>query len=129
MLFSDTTGTCTNTEMRISLIVCNCYIITLFGTQLVGYRYLARCKQKPCRATEVTRPSDRQSHLNHEMHVSLSARHHHIHPNTHGLRRRRHHVVNSIVGLHTEGQRRVGALWPFQKSKARGRKRESKGDG
>lgn len=30
MLFSDTTGAWTDTEMRISLIVCNYYIIMLF---------------------------------------------------------------------------------------------------
>lgn len=48
--------------------------------------------------------------LHHEMHVSFSARNHNIHPDTHGLRRRSHHVVHPIRGLHTEGQRGVGAL-------------------
>lgn len=48
--------------------------------------------------------------LHHEMHVSLSTRNNHIHPDTHGLGRRSHHVVNPIVGLHAEGQRGVGAL-------------------
>lgn len=48
--------------------------------------------------------------LYHEMHVSLSARDYNIHPDAHGLGRRRHHVVHSIVRLHAERQRGVGAL-------------------
>lgn len=45
------------------------------------------------------------------MHVSFSARYYNIHPDTHGLGRRSHHVVHSIVGLHAERQWGVGALW------------------
>lgn len=48
--------------------------------------------------------------LHHEMHVSFCTRNNNIHPDTHGLRGRSHHVVHPIVGLHTEGQRGVGAL-------------------
>lgn len=53
---------------------------------------------------------NRADQLHHEMHVSFSARNHNIHPDTHGLRRRSHHVVHPIGGLHAEGQRGVGAL-------------------
>lgn len=48
--------------------------------------------------------------LHHEVHVSFGARHDNVHPDTHGLRRRSHHVVHTIMGLHTESQRRIGAL-------------------
>lgn len=46
----------------------------------------------------------------HELRVALSSRYYDIHPNPHGLRRRSHHVVQAVVGFHTEGQRRVWAL-------------------
>lgn len=85
--------------MRISFIMRH-YIIMLLEAQL----FLQRCE----------RVSDRRSRLDHEVHVSFGARHYHVHPDAHGLRRRRHHVVDSIVGLHAEGQRRVGALRTFQ---------------
>lgn len=45
------------------------------------------------------------------MHVSFSARDYNVHPDAHGLGRRRHHVVHPIVGLHAERQGGVGALW------------------
>lgn len=48
--------------------------------------------------------------LHHEMHVSFSTRDNNIHPDTHGLGGRSHHVVHPIVGLHAERQRGVGAL-------------------
>lgn len=54
---------------------------------------------------------DGRAQLYHEMHVSFRARNYNLHPDTHGLGRRRHHVVHSIVGLHAERQRGVGALW------------------
>lgn len=46
----------------------------------------------------------------HELRVSLGAGDDHVHPDPHGLGRRRHHVVEPVVGLHAEGQRGVGAL-------------------
>lgn len=52
--------------------------------------------------------------LHHEMHVAFSACYDNIHPDTHGFGRRSHHVVHSIVGLHTEGQRRIGALCEWE---------------
>lgn len=52
-----------------------------------------------------------RTQLDHEMHVSFSARDYDVHPDTHGLGRRGHHVVHAIVGLHAERQRGVGALW------------------
>lgn len=46
----------------------------------------------------------------HELRVALSTRHYDIHPDPHGLGGGGHHVVETVVGLHTEGQRRVWAL-------------------
>lgn len=46
----------------------------------------------------------------HELRVALGARYYDIHPDPHGLRGRGHHVVEAVVGFHTEGQRRVRAL-------------------
>lgn len=46
----------------------------------------------------------------HELRVALGARYYDIHPDPHGLRGRGHHVVEAVVGFHTEGQRRVGTL-------------------
>ena len=45
-----------------------------------------------------------------ELCVSLRPGDNDVHPNPHGLRRRSHHVVQPVMGLHTEGQRWVGAL-------------------
>lgn len=46
----------------------------------------------------------------HELRVAFGARHNDIHPDPHGFGGGRHHVVEAVVGLHTEGQRRVWAL-------------------
>lgn len=46
----------------------------------------------------------------HELRVALGTCYYDIHPDPHGLRRRGHHVVEPVVGLHAEGQRRIGAL-------------------
>lgn len=46
----------------------------------------------------------------HELCVALGTRYYDIHPDPHGLWGWGHHVVQAVVGLHTEGQRRVGAL-------------------
>lgn len=46
----------------------------------------------------------------HELRVAFGARHDDIHPDPHGFRGGRHHVVEAVVGLHTEGQRWVWAL-------------------
>lgn len=46
----------------------------------------------------------------HELRVALGARHYDIHPDPHGLGGGGHHVVEAVVGLHAEGQRRVWAL-------------------
>lgn len=46
----------------------------------------------------------------HELRVAFGARHDDIHPDPHGFGGGRHHVVEAVVGLHTEGQRRVWAL-------------------
>lgn len=46
----------------------------------------------------------------HELRVALGTRYYDIHPDPHGLRGWGHHVVEAVVGLHTEGQRRVRAL-------------------
>lgn len=45
-----------------------------------------------------------------ELRVALGARHYDIHPDPHGLGGGGHHVVETVVGLHAEGQRRVWAL-------------------
>lgn len=65
------------------------------------------------------------------MHVSFSARHYDIHPDTHGLGRRSHHVVHPIVGLHAERQRGVRALWcgRARQWKRREGKRGEEGEG
>lgn len=46
----------------------------------------------------------------HELCVPLRPRDDHVHPDPHGLRRRRHHEVEPVVGLHAEGEGGVGAL-------------------
>lgn len=46
----------------------------------------------------------------HELRVALRPRHYDIHPDPHGLRGRSHHVVEAVVGFHTEGQRWIRAL-------------------
>lgn len=46
----------------------------------------------------------------HELRVSLRSCDDHVHPDPHGLCRRGHHVVESIVGLHAEGQGGVRTL-------------------
>lgn len=46
----------------------------------------------------------------HELRVAFGTRHDDIHPDPHGFGGGRHHVVEAVVGLHTEGQRRVWAL-------------------
>lgn len=46
----------------------------------------------------------------HEMHVSFSPGDDDVHPDTHGLRGGRHHVVHPVMGLHAERQRWVWAL-------------------
>lgn len=46
----------------------------------------------------------------HELRVALGTRYYDIHPDPHGLRGRGHHVVQAVVGFHTEGQRWVRTL-------------------
>lgn len=46
----------------------------------------------------------------HELRVALCTCYYDIHPDPHGLWGRGHHVIEAVVGFHTEGQRRVGAL-------------------
>lgn len=46
----------------------------------------------------------------HELRVALGTRYYDIHPDPHGLRGRGHHVVQAVVGFHTEGQRWVWTL-------------------
>lgn len=46
----------------------------------------------------------------HELCVALGTGYYDIHPDPHGLWGRSHHVVEPIMGFHTEGQRWVGAL-------------------
>jgi len=46
----------------------------------------------------------------HELRVPLRPGDDHVHPDPHGVRGRRHHVVEPVVGLHAEGQGRVRAL-------------------
>ena len=48
--------------------------------------------------------------LHHELGVSFCARYYDVHPNPHGLRRGSHHVVDTVMGLHTERQGGVRAL-------------------
>lgn len=54
--------------------------------------------------------------LHHELGVSLRPRDDHVHPYPHGLGGGGHHVVDAVVGLHAEGQRRVRALKWEEKS-------------
>lgn len=46
----------------------------------------------------------------HELGVPLRPGDNNVHPDAHGLGRGRHHVVEAVVGLDAEGERRVGAL-------------------
>lgn len=46
----------------------------------------------------------------HELRVALGPGDDHVHPDPHGLGRRRHHVVEAVVGLDAEGQGGVGTL-------------------
>ena len=46
----------------------------------------------------------------HELSVALSSGHDDIHPDAHGLGRWGHHVVEPVMGLHTEGEGWVRAL-------------------
>lgn len=55
----------------------------------------------------------------HELRVALGTCYYDIHPDPHGLRRRRHHVVEAVVGLHAEGQRRIWALGKWNHSERR----------
>ena len=48
--------------------------------------------------------------LVHELRVALGSGYYNVHPYPHGLRGRGHHVVESVMSLHTEGQRGIGAL-------------------
>lgn len=54
--------------------------------------------------------------LVHELRVALCSCYDHVHPDPHGLCRRSHHVVQSVMGLYTEGQGGVGALMARHKS-------------
>lgn len=56
------------------------------------------------------RPSSARPSV-HELRVALGPRDDDVHPDAHGLGRRRHHEVEAVVGLHAERQRGVGALW------------------
>lgn len=47
----------------------------------------------------------------HELSVALCPGDNDIHPDAHGLCRGGHHVIQPVVGLHTEGEGRVRALW------------------
>lgn len=55
--------------------------------------------------------------LVHELRVALCSCNDHIHPYPHSLCRRGHHVVQSVMGLYTEGQGGVRALTAKHKSK------------
>ena len=46
----------------------------------------------------------------HKLRVALGPCDDDVHPDAHGLGRGGHHVVEPVVGLHTECQRGVGAL-------------------
>lgn len=47
----------------------------------------------------------------HELSVALSPGDNDIHPDSHGLCRGGYHVVQPVMGLHTEGEGWVWALW------------------
>lgn len=61
----------------------------------------------------------------HELRVTLRPRDDHVHPDPHGLRRRRHHEVEAVVGLDAEGEGGVRALEGRKKK----RRRSQRGEG
>ena len=54
--------------------------------------------------------------LHHELGVSFSTSDNYIHPDPHGLRRGRDHVVDSVMSFNTEGQ---GGVWTLKERKRR----------
>lgn len=48
--------------------------------------------------------------LQHEVGVAFCTRNDDIHPYPHGFWRRSNHVVDTVMGLNTESQQRVGTL-------------------
>lgn len=56
----------------------------------------------------------------HELCVTFGPRDDHVHPDPHGLRRRRHHEVEPVVGLDAEGEGGVGALGGEEEAESEG---------